>query len=728
MKRSFAFILGLSLATGSLAPGYAADGDTRIGNLTVLATTDVHSHAVDYDYFTGQTFGAKDSAKALGMDHLSTAIKQLRTERGAESTLLLDNGDANQGTPLASYYQQHRIAETTDPMASVFNMLGYDAGVVGNHEFNYGLEASAQYVDDLNMPLLGANVIDVKTGQPAYKPYEMFTKTVNGEEVKVGVIGVVTPGVSTWDKATVSGNLEFKDAAATAAQWAPKVKAEGADVVIVLAHTGLDADGYVYNQADLTENVAKSVAEQSTDIDVVVGGHSHRTDKVQEYFTNKNGERVLFTQPGYWARFLSDIQIPLVKEADGDIEVLWSDDAQPTATAVNASDFAQDPAVLAAIEPYHSQTQQWVQTMVAQSTEQMSAATSAWEDTAIVDFINRVQTDELTRALKGTQYEGLPVLAEASPFSRTAVFNQGDVTIADMAGLYIYDNTLYGVEMTGAQIKDYLEYSARYYKQQEPGAEIADWSTVTNEIYPGDTRGIPDYSYDILSGVNYHINISKPVGQRIENLTLADGTELADDARVVLAVNNYRWSGGSGYPHVTNAPIVYEEQKAVRDLMIDWAIEHKTIDPADFFEQSWTVGTSAAVQEPVPSEPAPSEPVPSEPAPAPSEVEPSQPAPAPSEVAPGEDSSVVTPVPASAESEDPSVSVGDADSAAGQPQPVTVNQGGPAAVAREDAGSSAISRGALAHTGAHVAGVLIASALLLLIGGAALMVSLRKKA
>lgn len=719
MKRSFAFVLGLSLATGAVTPGYAANGDTPIGELTVLATTDIHSHAVDYDYFTGETFGTKDPAKALGMDHLSTAIKQLRTERGADSSLLLDNGDANQGTPLASYYQQHRTAETTDPMASVFNMLGYDAGVVGNHEFNYGLEASAQYIDDLNMPLLGANVIDNKTGQPAYKPYEMFTKTVNGEEIKVGVIGVVTPGVQVWDKATVEDNLTFKDAATTAAQWAPKVKAEGADVVIVLAHTGLDADDYIYNAADLSENVAKSVAEQSTDVDVVIGGHSHRTDKVQEYFTNKNGEKVLFTQPGYWARFLSDIQIPLVKEADGDVEVLWSPDAQPTATAVNAPDFAQDPAVLTAIEPYHSQTQQWVQTVVAQSTEDMSAATSAWEDTAIVDFINRVQTDELSRALKGTQYEGLPILAEASPFSRTAVFNQGDVTIADMAGLYIYDNTLYGVEMTGAQIKGYLEYSARYYKQQEPGAEVADWSTVTNEIYPGDTRGIPDYSYDILSGVNYHINISKPIGERIENLTLADGTELADDARVVLALNNYRWSGGSGYPHVTNAPIVYQEQKAVRDLMIDWAIEHQTINPADFFEQSWTVGTSAAVQEPAPSEPAPSDPAPSEPAPS---------QPAPSEPAPSEDSSVVMPVPAPTQSEDPSVSVGGADSAAGQPQPVTVNQGGPAAVAREDASSSAISRGALAHTGAHVASILVASSLLLLTGGAVLMVNRRKKA
>lgn len=606
MKRSLAFLAGMGLfATTAIIPAQAANDDTALGDLTVLATTDVHSHALDYDYFTGKAFGAKDPAKSLGMDHLSTAITQIRADRGAESTLLLDNGDANQGTPLATYYQQHRTADSVDPMAAVFNHLNYDAGVIGNHEFNYGPESAAQYVKNLKMPLLGANVIDLATGQPAYKPYEMFTKTVGGEEVKVGVIGVVTPGVRIWDKATVDGKLEFKDAAASAAEWAPKVKAEGADVVIVLAHTGLDAEGYTYKEEDLTENVAKSVAEQSTDVDVVIGGHSHRTDKVQEYFTNKKGEKVLFTQPGYWARFLSNIEIPLVKQADGDIEVEWSEALKPTATAVQAADFEADPSIEKVIDPYHTKTKEWVQTVVAQSTEQMSAVTSAWEDTPILDFINRVQTDELTRALKGTQYEGLPVVTEASPFSRTAVFNKGDVTIADMAALYIYDNTLYGVEMTGAQIKDYLEFSARYYKQQEPGAEIADWSTVTNEIYPGDTRGIPDYSYDVLSGVNYHINISKPVGERIENLTLADGTPLADDARVVLGLNNYRWSGGSNYPHVTSAPIVYEEQKAVRDLMIDWAIEHKTIDPAEFFVKNWTVGTSsvAAPQAPAPAEP-----------------------------------------------------------------------------------------------------------------------------
>ncbi len=284
----------------------------------------------------------------------------------------------------------------------------------------------------------------------------------------------------------------------------------------------------------------------------------------------------------------------------------WSAEEQPTARALNAADFVVDPAVVAAVEPYHSETQHWVKTVVAQSTKRMVAENSAWEDTPILDFISRVQTDEVARALKGTEFGNLPLISEVSPFSRTAEFKQGDVTIADMAGLYTYDNTLYAVKLTGAQLKDYLEWSARYYKQQPEGAEIADWSTVTNAQYRGDTRGIPDYSYDALSGVNYHLNISRPAGERVENLTLADGSPLADDAEVILALNNYRWSGGSGYPHVTDAQVVYNEQKAVRDLMIEWAIEHQVIDPADFFVENWSVSTSSKV----PTDPSTGKPTP----------------------------------------------------------------------------------------------------------------------
>lgn len=696
MKRSLTLLASLGLVSSSLfvPASFAANSGTDLGQLTVLATTDVHGRQLNYDYFTGAPYG--EGAKALGMEHLSTAIAQVRKTQGDESTLLLDNGDANQGNPLQTYYQNHRTAGTTDPTASVFNLLGYDAGVVGNHEFNYGLEASAQYKDSLDMPLLGANVIDTATGQPAYTPYTMIEKTVGEEKIQVAVIGVVTPGVRIWDKATVEGNLEFRDAAATVAGLAPKVKSEGADVVIVLAHTGLDAEGYTYNPADLTENVAKSVAEQSTDVDVVVGGHSHVTDKVQEYFTNKNGEPVLYTQPGYWARFLSEVSLPLVKEADGDIEVKWTDAEKPTATALNAGDYAADPAILATIEPYHTETAQWVKTVVAQATEDMPATTSAWEDTAVLDFINMVQTDEVTRALAGTRYEGLPIVAEASPFSRTAVFQKGDVTIADMASLYIYDNTLYAVELTGAQLKDYLEWSARYYKQQEPGADITDWSTVTNALYEGATRGIPDYSYDVLSGVNYHINISKPVGERIEGLTLADGSPLADDQKVILALNNYRWSGGSGYPHVTSAPIVYEEQKAVRDLMIDWAMEHKTIDPSTFFVKNWTVGTSSLATSVNPA-PAPSTSV--------------QPTVAPTAQP---DSTV-----------QPSVSAEATDSASqpvAQPGPGSDAQAGDSV--RQQAGSR---QGVLAYTGAKVLPYVLSGIALLAVGTIAFLLSRKTK-
>lgn len=717
MRRIIASGTGLLLATSAViiaSPAMAAETD--LGDLTVLATTDIHSHVADYDYFTGQNYGAKDPSKALGMEHLATAIKQVQNE-GGDSVLTVDNGDANQGSSLASYYQQNRGAGTVDPMATVFNQLNYEAGVVGNHEFNYGLDALKQYQGNLNMPLLGANVIDAQTGKPALTPYTMIDKKVGDKTVKVAVVGVVTPGVETWDKANVEGTLIFDDAAQTASRYAKTAKDEGADVVIVLAHTGLDPEGVTYDPAAKAENVARSVAEQSTDVDVVIGGHSHVTDKAQEYFVNKEGKKVLFSQPGYWARFASEITVPLtIDDATGKVEVEWSAEEQPRVKTLNAADYPSDPAILAAIEPYHSDTQKWVQTVVAQATEQMSGAESAWKDTAILDFINHVQTEEVTRAVAGTENEKLPVISEVSPFSRTALFEKGDVTIADMAGLYVFDNTLMGVKLNGAQLRDYLEWSARYYKQQEPGAEISNWADVTNAMYPGDTRGIPDYSYDVLSGVNYHLDISKPVGQRVENLTLTDGSALADDQEVILALNNYRWSGGSGYPHVTDAEIVYNEQKAVRDLMIQWATENKIIDPADFFTENWSVSAaSAAVPSETPSS-APSE----EPSAAPSE----QPQPS---TEPTASVSAVAPPVAGSSSAEPAAPASQAST-----QPVDVTTGSNSDVENSGDGAEA-SQGAeanenatassadyLAHTGRNLVLLVGAGILLLLVGGTVL--------
>lgn len=584
-----------------LAPTTAFANTEDIEDLTILATTDSHGTMADWDYFTHTPFSdTEDPEDIRGLSLLSHAIAEVRAEKGEDSVLLVDNGDANQGNPLASVYHANRDAGSVDPVASALNYLNYDAGTVGNHEFNYGLDDLMQYQENLDMDLLGANVKTVD-GEDYLDPYTLVTKTTaDNHEVTIGILGLVTPGVPTWDGPIVNGVLEFDNPVVTAQEYVPQMREAGADVVVVLAHTGLDAQGYTFDPNDRAHDVGTSLATQVSGIDVIIGGHSHSMNDVQQFFTNPDGETVLWSQPGYHARFLSNITLPLVLD-NGEPVVQWPEDlenADPVAVAMPAADYVEtgeDAGLLDAIEPWHSQTIDWVSEVVATATETMSGATSPWEDTAILDFVHRVQTDEVERGLAGTEYENLPVLSEASPFSRDAVFPEGDVTVANMAGLYTFDNTLLGVKLTGAQVKDYLEHSARYYVQQEEGAEITDWSEVTNAYIPEQDRNVPDYALDQLSGVNYHINISKPVGERIENLTYPDGTPVGDDDEFVLAINNYRQSGGQNYPHVAEAEIVYDETKAIRDLMIDWAIAMEVIDPADFFEANWTISTGAYV-------------------------------------------------------------------------------------------------------------------------------------
>jgi 2',3'-cyclic-nucleotide 2'-phosphodiesterase/3'-nucleotidase len=214
---------------------------------------------------------------------------------------------------------------------------------------------------------------------------------------------------------------------------------------------------------------------------------------------------------------------------------------------------------------------------VAQSTEELSAATSRYEDTPILDYINKVQTDTVAAALAGGAYAALPVLSIAAPFSRTAVFPQGDVKIKDVAGLYIYDNTLEAVVLTGAEVKAYLEYSAKFFVTLAPDAPVNP-ETISDP-------SIPDYNYDVLSGVDYDIDISKPIGSRITRLQI-NGADVDPAAQFVVAVNNYRRSGGGNFPGIVKTQ-VYNEQKEIRQLLIDWAQAKGSINPADFFVKNW---------------------------------------------------------------------------------------------------------------------------------------------
>jgi 2',3'-cyclic-nucleotide 2'-phosphodiesterase/3'-nucleotidase len=233
----------------------------------------------------------------------------------------------------------------------------------------------------------------------------------------------------------------------------------------------------------------------------------------------------------------------------------------------------------------HQNVRDYVNSVIGTSTTAMSAASARYEDTAAIDFINYVQAD----AVKAATDTSLPVLSIAAPFNRLAAIPAGQVTVKDIAGLYIYDNTLLGIQFTGAQVRAYLEFSAQYFKQiSGTGPFAAD--EITNAVTPLAPNGTPDYNYDIMGGLDapltYDIDISQPVGSRIANLAYG-GTPVADDDQYVIAINNYRQSGGGGFPGVTTAPVVYNAQVPITQLLIQWVTDQGTVDPPQFSSTDW---------------------------------------------------------------------------------------------------------------------------------------------
>jgi 2',3'-cyclic-nucleotide 2'-phosphodiesterase / 3'-nucleotidase len=263
---------------------------------------------------------------------------------------------------------------------------------------------------------------------------------------------------------------------------------------------------------------------------------------------------------------------------------------------LNANTVDADPAVVRLLQKDHDKVVEYVNSKIGTCTEAMSAATAPWEDTAALDFVNFVQADAVKKALAGTPQAELPVLAIAAPFNRAAGIPAGDVSVRDVAGLYIFDNTLLAVTMTGAQVKEYLEFSAQYFKQVS-GIGPFPSDQVTNAPTPTAPNGTPDYNYDVLGGLDqplaYRIDIAEPVGARITDLTYA-GTQVAADQKFVVAVNNYRQSGGGNFPHVSKAPVVYNRQVEIRQLMIDYVTSSGTVDPSAFHTTDWALVSSGS--------------------------------------------------------------------------------------------------------------------------------------
>ncbi|MBG6104631.1 2',3'-cyclic-nucleotide 2'-phosphodiesterase/3'-nucleotidase [Micromonospora vinacea] len=560
------------------APAQAAGAARpRTWDLTLLGTSDTHGNVYNWDYYRDAEY---DDSKQndIGVAKLATLINQIRRERRGKATLVLDAGDTIQGTPLATYYaKQEPITATGEkhPMARAMNVIDYDAVTLGNHEFNYGLPLLDLWIRQLGFPALAANAVNAKTGKPAFLPYVIKKVSLGfaAPTLRVGILGLTNPGVAIWDKGNVEGKLRFDDMIATAAKWVPIMRARGADLVLISAHGG-DSGTSSYGPELPNENPVALIAQQVPGIDAILFGHAHN-EVVERFVTNeRTGTQVLLSEPSKWGQRLTRMDFTLSRERGR-----WTI-TKKAATMLNTNTVVEDPKVLAAVRAQHQKTIAYVNQVVAQATVEMSTVESRYKDTPILDFINHVQAETVTKALAGTQYADLPVLSQASPFSRTAVFPAGDVKIRDIAGLYVFDNTLEAVVLSGAEVRTYLEYSAKYFRTLAPGAPV-------DPEQISDSPAVPDYNYDVISGLDYDIDISKPVGQRITRLVLAGtDTPVADNAQFVMAVNNYRRSGGGNFPGIVKTQ-VYNAQQEIRQLLIDWAQAKGTIDPADFFQQNW---------------------------------------------------------------------------------------------------------------------------------------------
>lgn len=513
---------------------FGASGQSEKFHLTVLSTTDLHGHIFPIDYYTNQP---EDS----GLAKIAALVKKVRAEQ--PNVLLLDSGDTTQGTPL-EYYHNRKNNHPPDPMMLVMNELGFDAMAIGNHDFNFGLEVQSKARKEARFPWLAANVYRTN-GEVAYQPY--LVRQIG--PIKVGVVGLVTPAIPYWETKQNYAGLEFHEPIPEARKWVAALREkERADVVIVAMHMGLDRDpatGRMFSNQLPHENEAFEIAEQVPGVDVILMGHTHRN--VPELLVNG----VLLTQAQNWGMRLARVDLELERNANGRWKI-----AGKHGQTLSVKGVDPDPAILALAKPYHDETQKWLNTPIGAAGRAMDGKNARFEDTAIMDLIQRVQL-EYTKA----------DVSIAAMFNTDARIEKGPVTVRQIAGLYIYENTPVAIRITGKQLRETLEHSAEYFLAYEPGKTI-------HQLI---NREIPGYQFDMAEGVDYVIDLTKPAGQRITSLTFK-GQPLRDDQPLVLATNSYRSAGGGGYSMLKDAPVVSRSAEEMRNLIIEYVTKHKLLD------------------------------------------------------------------------------------------------------------------------------------------------------
>lgn len=503
--------------------------------LTVMATTDMHGNILPVDYYTNKP-------DARGLAKAATIIRSIRREN--PNSLLIDSGDTIQGTPLV-YYHNVKNNLPPDPMMTMMNELDYDAAAVGNHEFNFGLKVLMKAKSEARFPLLSANTYRSGTNENPFTPY--IVKEIGG--VRIGILGLTTAGIPNWENKENYAGLEFRDPLMEAKKWVAILKdKEQADVVVIAMHMGLEEDlrtGVMSPGQVPNENEAIKIAREVPGINVISMGHTHRDIPSLEI----NG--VQFVQANYQARQVGRVDLYLSKNGNGK----WQVEAKVSRTIPVTEATETDKEIAHRAAPYDTETQNYLSRVIGASAKDLTAARGRFEDTALLDLIQRVQLDA-----------GRADVSMAANFNDRARIAQGQVTVRDIAALYTYENTLVVIEVTGQQLKDALEHSARYFLTFVPNKKPEDLV---------DTK-IPGYNFDIAEGVSYTIDITQPFGARIKDLSF-QGKPLDMNQKLKLATNNYRINGGGGYTMYKDAPVIERSSKEIRELIIEWVERHKQI-------------------------------------------------------------------------------------------------------------------------------------------------------
>ena len=573
-------------------------------NLRVLQTSDLHGALRGYDYITDKP------SKVMGLARTATLIRAARTK--ATNSLLFDCGDFLQGSPICDFAAE-RTPDKPDgphPMIAAMNALDYDAVTVGNHDFNYGANILFDALEQARFPVVSANFLNTDAS-PVFSRKVLLRRTFtdrhgNTHDLSIAAIGCLPPKTIDWDH-QLAGHFIIPDMVQSVREQAALARNGGADLVIVLAHTGIDPAAPAHN----AENALLALAALD-DVDILLGGHTHMVfpsadapahpaiDPTQGLI---HGKPVLMS--GLWGDHLGQLDLDLQRNSAGRWHPIKTASKILPISRRNAQGrltrtFPEDPEVLAATEHYHRATLRHIREPTGRTSVPLHSFFSLLANDSVLQLVAAAQADHLANAIAGTPLDGRPILSAAAPFKsgrrsgpqHFTKISPGPLTRRSLADLYSYPDTLCAVHLSGVALRDWLEHSASLFSRIQP-KDTQKQSQDQTAAPPLFDENVPGYKFEIIYGLTYEIDLSQPTrfhpnstladpaSRRIQNLRWNDAP-IRDDQMFLLATNSYR-AFGTGFDMLASgqalAPeIVYESREKNRELLRDFIQRNSPLD------------------------------------------------------------------------------------------------------------------------------------------------------